>query len=451
MAATNNGGKLGLKDTISMATGFAIGSGVITLTGLAIGMTGRSVVFSYLLSAAMFLVAVIPYLIIASVYPVRSASYTYCSQLIHPRVGGFYIFVYLIGRLTIAMFSISFAQYLAALIPSLNQTVTAIAVLTLFYITNMFGLKSAAKLQNIMFYLLVFALLAFIVVCLPKINFNEYFTGEGYLVDGFNGIFSAASLLFFAVGGAGVLADFGSLIKKPAKVIPVVIVGVTLAITVVYALLSMVAAGSLPYEQVAFKPMTNSAAAVFGEGSIMYVLFLCGGALLALTTTLNSSFVWYTNATLGGCKDGWLPKSLTTTNKYGVPYKLTTIFYLFGLVPVLLNMDIALLGKIAVGLTCFMWVIPQFALINLPKRMPNRWKASRFAKMPQWSLWLLSILSVVLYGAQSISNFQSNPPVANVVIIVCIAASLVYVLVKKNPPKSDITPQMDVPVTDDEE
>ena len=57
-----------------MATGFAIGSGVITLTGLAIGMTGRSVVLSYLLSGLMFMVAVIPYLIMAGVFPRRSAS-----------------------------------------------------------------------------------------------------------------------------------------------------------------------------------------------------------------------------------------------------------------------------------------------------------------------------------------------------------------------------------------
>ena len=63
----SNDNKLGLKETFSMASGFAIGSGVITLTGLAIGRTGRSVVLAYLLSAGMFLLAVIPVLILASV------------------------------------------------------------------------------------------------------------------------------------------------------------------------------------------------------------------------------------------------------------------------------------------------------------------------------------------------------------------------------------------------
>lgn len=449
MASSNSGNKLGLKDTISMATGFAIGSGVITLTGLAIGMTGRSVVLSYLLSGLMFMIAVIPYLIMAAVFPKRSASYRYSSMLLHPRVGGFYIFVYLIGRLTIAMFSISFAQYLAAVIPGVNQTVAAIVVLTLFYVANMFGVKSAAKAQNIMFYMLVFSLLAFIIFGLPKLNLAEYFSGPDFITNGFGGIFSGASLLFFAIGGAGVLVDFGSQVKNPSKVIPAVILGVTICITIIYALLGMVASGSLPLEQVANKPLTFAASAVFGEGSLLWFVFMCGGALLALTTTMNSSYMWYTNATVAAVQDGWLPAWLDKKNKYGVRYRLMTIWYLFGLVPILLNMDIATLGKIAVGLTTFMWIIPQFGLVNLPKRLPNRWKASRFAKMPTWSLWVLSSLSVVLYGAQSIANFQGNPPVVNLVMGICIAASLIYVLVKKNPPKHEITEADDVPVVED--
>ena len=368
-------------------------------------------------------------------------------MLLHPRVGGFYIFVYLIGRLTIAMFGISFAQYLAALIPGLNQTVAAVVVLTLFYVANLFGVKSAAKVQNGMFYILVISLVAFIVFGLPKLDMAEYFSGESFITNGFSGLFNAASLLFFAIGGAGVLVDFGSQVKNPAKVIPAVIMGVTVAITLIYAALGMVASGSLPLEQVANKPLTYAAGAVFGEGSIMYIIFLCGGALLALTTTLNSSFMWYTNATVAAVQDGWLPAWFDKKNKYGVRHRLMTVWYLFGLVPVLLNMDIATLGKIAVGMTTVMWIIPQFALVNLPKRLPNCWKASPFDKMPTWSLWVLSIISVILYGAQTISNFQGNAPVVNIVIGVCIVASLIYVLTKKNPPNHTITPADDVPPT----
>lgn len=440
MSSQTDNGKLGLKDTISMATGFAVGSGVITMTGIAIGMTGRSVVVSYILSAVLFMLAVIPSLIVAAVYPVRSASYTYSTNLIHPRVGGFYMFIYFLGRLTIAVFSISFAQYLAALV-DINQTITAVTVLTLFYIVNMFGVKAAAKIQNIMFYVLVACLGAFIITGLFKVDFSAFFSNvkfnnEPFFQNGFDGVFSAASLLMFAVGGAGVLVDFGSVVKNPEKVIPKVVIWVTIGVTIAYALLGIVASGILPYGDVAYKPLTNSAAAVFGEGSFMYVLFICGGALLALTTTLNSSFVWYSNAMRKGCEDGWFPKALAKENKYGVPYRLVTLFYLFGLVPALLNIDITILSKVAVGLTTFMWMIPAFALVNLPKRMPEAWKNSKFAKMPEWSLWVLCIVSFVIYGSQSISNFKGNPMAANIIIIIYIVLSAAYVLLKKKIPGS---------------
>lgn len=439
----SNDSKLGLQETFSMASGFAIGSGVITLTGLAIGRTGRSVVLSYLLSAGMFLLAVIPVLILASVYPVRSASYIYSSQLIHPRVGGFYMFVYFLGRLTIAMFSISFAQYLAALLPGIDQSLVAFLILTLFYLLNLLGLKWAARMQNLMFVTLVISLLLYVMIGMMKVDIPRYFAGPDFFVAGSGGVFSAASLLFFAVGGAGVLVDFGSVVRHPAKVIPKVVIIVTLVVTALYALLSMVAAGLLPYEQVAYQPLTNSAAAVFGQDSVMYRLFIIGGALLALTTTLNSSFVWYTNAMMRGCEDGWLPKILSKPNRYGVPWRLTTMFYLFGLIPILLHMDITLLGKIAVGLTTSMWIIPQAALVTLPKRLPKRWAASRYAKLPGWSLYLISIVSILLYSAQSLSNFQGNPKEANICIVGYLFLVLGYVALKKKIPAQVDLSQID--------
>lgn len=426
-----NDGKMGVFDTVSMAMGFAVGSGVITMTGVAIGITGRSVIISYVLTALTFLVAVIPTLIMGSVHPTRSASYIYSKELIHPKVGGFYMYVYFLGRLTIAIFGISIAQYLAALVPGVNQKVVAVVVLTLFYIINLFGAQAVAKAQNIMFFILIASLGIFIAAGLFKVDIAAYFAPEGFFIDGLSGVWEAAALLVFAVGGGGVLIDFGSTIRNPAKVIPPVVIGVTCFVAVAYALLSIVAAGILPYEAVAFKPLTSSAQAVFGNGSVLYILFVCGGALLALTTTLNSSFMWYTTAMLKGCRENWFPASWVAYNKHRVPYRLCTIFYIFGLVPALFGMDIAILSKTAVAMTTFMWMIPVFGLVNMPKRMPEEWQASRFAKMPKWSLWAISTVSFIIYGSQTWALLRGNPPVANIIIVVYLCIVLAYLALSK--------------------
>jgi APA family basic amino acid/polyamine antiporter len=426
--------RLGLKDTIFMAIGFTIGSGVITMTGLAIGMTGRSVVIAYAITCVMFLLAVIPSLIMGSVYPVGSAHYMYATKLIHPKMGGFYMYIYFLGRLTISVFGISFAQYLAQLFPGVNKTLVAVIVLTIFYIVNLFGINAAAKFQGIMVCVMLASLLIFIVGGVLRINFSAYFTQEGFFVNGFGGLWSASSLLVFAIGGAGVLLDFGTRVKNPETVIIKVIIGVTIGVSAVYALLSIVASGILPYGEVAYQPLTATAKAVFGSGSPLYVIFVVGGALLALTTTLNSSFVWYYSAMLTGCVEGWFPISLAKLNQHDVPYRLLTIFYLFGLIPSLLNVDITILSKMAVGLTQLMWMIPVLGVVNLPKKMPEQWNMSKFSKMPLWSLWILSIISLIIYGSQVVVLLKDNPFISNVLIIgYVLTITLGILLIKKYP------------------
>ena len=436
-----NDGKLGLMDTISIATGFAVGAGVISMTGIAIGMSGRSVFLAFLLSAATILVAFIPMMTMSSVHPTMSANYIYSRDLLHPKVGGIYLYVYFLGRITIATFGISFADYLFSMLPGMEGNVlahilVAVAVLTFFYVLNLFGPKAVAKIQNYMFYVLVAALLIFIVVGLTKVDFKAFFTmDENFFVNGFSGVWQAASLLVFAIGGAGVLTDFGNQVRNPSRVIPRVIVGVTAGVAVLYCLLGIVASGTAPMEEVAFKPLTVPAAAIFGKNSVLYVVFIVGGALLALTTTLNSSFLWYSNAMIRGCEEGWFPKRLAKKNRYGVPYILMTIFFLFGLVPTVLNINFTVLSKMAVGLTILMWTIPVSGLLLIDKRYPEDWKNSKISKyMPLGVRVCLVVLSLAVFFSQIYSLFKGNPPAANILIVVYVALVVVVICCLKRYP-----------------
>ena len=156
--------KLSLIETISLAVGFTIGSGIITQTGIGIGMTGRSIFLAFLVSAVLFLISFRPLFMMSTLLPRTSAAYTYSKELIHENVGIFYAYVYFLGRLTIAIFGISFAQYLASLLPALAgeipQRLVALSVLTLFFAVNLFGVKAAAKLQNVMCVILIGGILA---------------------------------------------------------------------------------------------------------------------------------------------------------------------------------------------------------------------------------------------------------------------------------------------------
>ncbi|WP_392887666.1 APC family permease [Eubacterium limosum] len=425
--------RLSFFETLTMATGFTIGSGIITLTGIGIGMTGRSVFIAFAVCAVLFLISFRPLFIMSSVLPRMSAAYSYSKELITKEAGGLYVYIYFFGRITIAIFGISIAQYLASLIPALNNPVgmkvVAAGVLTLFYIINLFGIKNAAIVQNVLFVILVFSLLSFVIFGIGKVESN-FFEQKAFFVNGFSGFYSAVSLLFFAVGGAYIITDFAPKIRNPEKVMTKVIYIVTIGVTVLYVFIGIVASGVIPQAEAAYQSLVVTARIVY-PNNLLFSIFIVGGALGALITTLNSSFVWYSSSLIQACKDGWLPKAWGKTNKYEVPYILTTIFYILGLIPALLGMDLTVVSKIAVGMTILSILIPMAGILKLPEKYPEEWKQSVYSKRyPKWRLRTMVVITYLIMSTQVYALFAGNPATANVIILLYILGIGLYLFFK---------------------
>lgn len=133
---------LGKKELISMGLGQIIGSGVFSLTGVAIGFTGRSVVFAFLFGALFSLAVTIPSIFAGSAVRLRGGQYTMASLLLGERFSGFYIIIYIVGNISIGMYALSLADYLLALVPGIPRVPLAVAALTLFFVINLFGVKT---------------------------------------------------------------------------------------------------------------------------------------------------------------------------------------------------------------------------------------------------------------------------------------------------------------------
>lgn len=434
MEKASNQGKLSLIETISLAVGFTIGSGIITQTGIGIGMTGRSIFLAFLVSAILFLISFRPIFIMSTILPTTSAAYVFSKELIHEDVGIFYAYVYFLGRMTIAVFGISLAQYMASIVPALSgniaQRIVAIVVLTIFFVVNLFGVKAAAKIQNIMCIVLIAGLLLYVICGMGKVDYHSYFT-NGFMTGGMGGFYAAVSLLYFAVGGAYIITDFASSIQNASKVMVKVIVGVTLAVCVIYMLMGMVASGSVPVEQAAGKPLTVSALAVM-PNTVCYIFFVAGACIGALVTTMNSSFVWYTNALIKPCEDGYFPKRLAEKNKYGVPWRLMVIFYLFGLIPAAIGMDLMVLSKMAIGLTILGTCIPMAGVLMLPYKYEKKWSESKYAgKYPRWRRICMVMITYTVLATQVYSLFAGNPLWSNVIIVTYMAIVIVGIRIRR--------------------
>ena len=74
IANTNGTKSLGRKELVAMAVGNIIGGGVMTMTGIAIGITGRSVLFAYIISAVLVLIMSLPHFFTAATILYASCS-----------------------------------------------------------------------------------------------------------------------------------------------------------------------------------------------------------------------------------------------------------------------------------------------------------------------------------------------------------------------------------------
>lgn len=368
--------KLSRTDLFSMAIGQIIGVGIMTMTGIAIGFTGRSVVFAYLLAGVLTVFAAIPQIFIGGTANFLGGQYSQIAVLSGRKFAGIYTYVNLCMLFAISMYTLSFADYFLSLVPGVNVKLIGFIVITLLFGMHFFGVKQAARLQNIMSIVLALGIASYVAFGIGSIQPN-FFEPAQFMTGGVSGFLLASVYLTFAAGGATYVVNYSSQAKNPTKDIPLVIIVSTIGIVALYAVMSAIAAGALPVAEVANKPL-SVAAAVFMPKAV-YTFFVVGGAMFALLTTLNFSIGMMVYPAMRACEDGWLPKKLAVCNKkFGTPHWILLIFYLVGVVPVLVGLDLTTIANSTVIITKICSGIIILSALRLPKKLDKLWSRSRF-------------------------------------------------------------------------
>lgn len=389
---------LGLTDVMGIAIGQIIGAGVMSLTGIGIQMTGSGITPAFILSSIITLLTMFPIAILGSTLPTTGGMYQYTSRLLSPKIGVFWLLLFIFIQITLSLYALSFAQYLEGLFPSIPIRTAAFVLLTLLFIVNLVGVKSASIVGNLMVITLIIALSCFIIFGMPHVNFSV-FTPSSMLPDGFTGFFTAVGLVSFATGGAQVVAELGGEMKNPKRDIPIVIIGATIFVGLLYAFIASIAVGVLPIPEVAGRPLTSVAKEVLPTP--VFIFFMVGGAMFALATTLNSTFTWVTKSLLIAIQDGYLPKALGNVNKrFGTPHWLLFIFYIIGALPIIFGMSLNVVAQLGTGISLIVFAFPAIAVTQLPKKYPEAYQQSPF-KIPYPILLIIAVIAVIVLIYQS--------------------------------------------------
>lgn len=327
--------KLTRMDLFSMAIGQIIGVGIMTMTGIAIGFTGRSVNIAYIFAGILTVISAIPQIFIGGTANFIGGQYSQIAVLGNKKLAGIFIYIQIAMTLALSMYTLSFSEYFLSLFPGANAKLVSFVVLTVLTVMHLAGMKQAARLQNLMCAILALGIASYIVFGIGHIR-PGYLEVPGFATGGAQGFILASIYLTFAAGGATYVVNFSAEAKNPTKDIPFVIIVSTAAIVILYAVMSTIAAGVLPVEEVANKPLSVSAVSFMPKA--VYTFFVVGGAMFALLTTLNFNIGMLVYPLKKASEDGWLPKGLAAVNKkFGTCHWILLAIYLISVLPILLG------------------------------------------------------------------------------------------------------------------
>src|SRR5699024_11867694 len=133
-----------------------------------------------------------------------------------PEIRIYWLCMFTLMQFTLAMYANSFAQYLQGVLPEAPITPVACSLLTLLFIVNLVGVKTASIINKWMVIILILSLSCFVVFGLPKVVYTV-FQPETMFSAGFTGFFTAIGLVGFATGGAEFVAVLGGAMKNQRR------------------------------------------------------------------------------------------------------------------------------------------------------------------------------------------------------------------------------------------
>ena len=424
--------KLNLFDLVAMGVGSIIGSGIFALVGIGIGMTGRGVSVALIIGCVINLILCIPFYFTANLVNFSGGTYGIAKVLLGETFSGMIGIILLIGNFVIAVYVMSIIDYAAELVPVIGDysTLFSIFVLTVFFLISLKGIKSMAVFQGAIVVIMLFSLLTFIGFGMTDIQ-SDYWSAPDFFSGGPVGLVLATAVLTFASMGANVLVNFFDVTENPKKNFPLALFISTGIVMVIYFLVGVVASGVLPLEAVADKNLSVVAAEVLPRP--FYILFIVGGAILALASTLNNMLAFIRFPTLEVVHDGYLPSALGKINKEGYPYILMLLLYIIGIIPILTGLDIEEVVSVVMGPSYVIMSVMSFKVIGLPKRFPVLWAQSD-VKVAQPVMILLSGLAGtvnLMLGLILIANLSIPVLVGNLIFTVIAIAYVILIQRKR--------------------
>jgi Gamma-aminobutyrate permease and related permeases len=423
------GKKLNMLNIIGLGLGGAIGSGIFVLLGFGIAFTGRSIVLVCVGGCLFMLLAYMYNVIMGAMFVFKGGDYSQKALLFNPTMTGFSATMSLVNTMAMSSYALGIVSYIAAIFPGVEPYTRPVAVLimTLFFASTLRGSRFVTLLENAMTIVLIGAIAIFVIFGLPQVQPGYFSNADGgFFHGGFGGFISAIAIMGWACQGTTMApVSMVAVTNKPKKTIPVAILWITLALAVIYGAMSIVAAGVLPYDKVAGANLGATAKAIFPYS--IYVIFILGGGVFAIATSLLGGIAMFRYPLMKIAEDGWLPPVFKKTTKNGFPWVIQLTFFILSVLPIVLGFSLDSIISLVMIPAMLMNVYLNIACITLPKKYPEQWKKCAL-RMP---IPLYNIVCVASAGCAGVvaynlfKNLKGNDIFVSLAILaICVGFSL---------------------------
>jgi len=303
-----------------------IGAGIFVLSGVATGIAGPAVIFSFFIAGIIAMMTALSAAELSSFITETGASYAYTKRAFGRfwsfLVGWFKYFDYLIGGSAV---SVGFAAYFTSVF-SLEGTLpiilAAVGLPIVLCILNLVGVREATRATAVMVLIKIFTIV--VLLMFGGFYLFEHFDVGHYtplFATGFGGMLSGAAVIFFVFIGFNTVTMMSEETKNPHKTIPRALMLAFSVTFVLYMAVAFLLVGILDWNDVGSDAHPLGTIALVISDNSMLFDFISFSALIAAGSVVLSSILGGTRTSFAMGRDRLLPHQFDKISKrFGTPY-----------------------------------------------------------------------------------------------------------------------------------
>lgn len=314
---------IGVLTGLGILIGYVVGSSIFVTPGVLAATAGPSVWLAYTIAGILAFTICFVYAQIGTLVPVSGGIYIF-STITTTEYGGILYTLwnaacFLTGT---PLMAITAATYLQVFFPSWDVQITALVILVLTFVMNIFGNILSSFLQTALLIVLIVIILIFGLGGITHADWSHFTPA---FPVGVEPILLGVLTCYYSFTGFNILTEMAGEVKEPTKNIPrIVFLGFAI-IMLMYILVCVGLVALKPASELGVgAPMVYAANAIFSGGwfgTAVAIAAICGA-----WTTVNACFLGLTRSFYQLGKSNVFPSVFAKLNKFGAPIYSLILF-----------------------------------------------------------------------------------------------------------------------------